>query len=925
VIALGFSSGLSASTGEPSAGAESFGNSTLRVHQAQAKRSPQCGASSSERRDRMSISSVAGIDHRLSTELGGGACCLSGGACEDVSDAGACAGLGGFYFEGASCAASPCGTGACCSGIACSLSDAFGCLSAGRDFAGAGTDCLSDPCGGGVGACCVDGSCTETGLDECDNSGGSWLGGGTLCAEEPCALGSCCQPGDCDELQQFECDNANGVFELGGDCGVGSCAVENDCSTDSLYTQTRDLPDAFTAYTSELGAGFERWDNYAGAAGAIEDVTWWGLDLELTPEGFVECSDPSGEFDVTFHTDLAGRPGDAVCSFRGVVERSPTGILYAGAELNEYRAQLPEACVQTSGWVSVVGGGDPSCWFLWMSSPDGDDRSLCDNCENRIESDDLALCLGGESEGIIGSCCDGSTGTCSDSVDISECVGLGQTFNAEALCSELDPPCAPTPGGCCQGEVGCSQELPNDCEVLGGDWLGAGAPCSFCPEVGACCTGQISCSIETEAECQDSGASWIGAGTVCDDCPTVPECRGASLFPQSPDGPGDFVAGTSEVGTLFSRAENFEQVAGATRAVRWWGVDLDNIEGTDNFIECVETDPTFDLIFSRDAGGVPGETLCESTVLADRIPTGLLYLGTELNEYRALLPASCPAVEGWLSIVGRGDPECWFLWMSAGLGDSHCEGCIPNEQDFDLSLCLAGPEGGAFGACCDDASGSCGDSIDIRQCTSPDLRFEANTLCGDLDPACGTVLGACCRGDATCDPTTFESCQFEGGIWQGPDTLCDSCPCVIPCPSGSEQEGEPQCSDGYIDNFNGGCDSGPPVFSTLEVGDTVCGSSGLFLDGLEVVGDSDWYQVEVEQAGTLTWSADSEFVSTISVLDASRGCPGTLISASSALECGTATLAVAVEPGTYWLVIEPSVFTDSAACPARYTATVGLQ
>ena len=916
--------------GEPTLAQESFSGAerSAPTRAAHAARGPTCRPSaSSVSAPRTVRSSPSGIDARTDAALGGGACCVAGGACEATPDVAACNSLGGFFFEGLSCADDPCGTGACCSEGSCSLSDAYGCLSGGRDFAGAGTDCLSDPCGDGVGACCSDGGCAETGLDACNLVEGSWLGAGTLCSDGPCETGSCCQPGVCEAIPQFECELAGGLFDVGGRCEPGACDVQNDCATDSLYAQTRDLPSGFTAYTSELAAGFERWENYSGAAGSIETVTWWGLDLELTPNGFIECTDPSGEFDVTLHADLAGRPGDAVCSFRGVVEQTATGIDYAGAELNEYRVDLPEACVLTQGWLSIVGGGDPDCWFLWMSSPIGDERSLCDNCEERNQPDDLALCLGGPSGGITGACCDGSTGTCTDGVDISECVGIGQTFSENALCGELDPPCAPTPGACCDGIGGCTGELPADCVASGGTWLGAGAPCSFCPIVGACCSNDESCTILTESDCGDIGASWIGPGSVCEDCPEVPECRGSSLFPQSPDGPDDFIAGTSEVGTAFSRSENFQEVAGPTRAVRWWGVDLDNIEGTDNFIECVESDPTFDLIFSEDAGGVPGETLCEATVLAQRDPLGLLYLGAELNEYRALLPEACPVVDGWLSIVGRGDPECWFLWMSAGVvgGESHCEGCIPEAQDFDLALCMAGPQGGVAGACCDDATAQCSDGVDISQCTSPSLRFSAETACSELDPACGTVLGACCRGDATCDPTTFDDCLTQGGQWQGADTLCDSCPCTIVCPGGAEIEGERTCSDGYIDNFNGGCGSNPPVFSTLDLGDNVCGTSGLFLDGLEVTADEDWYQVEVDEAGLLIWSATAEFVSTVSVLDATAGCPGTLLASASADECGTATISLSVEPGTYWLVVEPSIFTDAASCPASYTARVELQ
>ena len=48
--------------------------------------------------------------------------------------------------------------------------------------------------------------------------------------------------------------------------------------------------------------------------------------------------------------------------------RTEVGLQYLGADLNVYTATLPEPCVLTSGWVSILGVGDPDCWFLWMSS-----------------------------------------------------------------------------------------------------------------------------------------------------------------------------------------------------------------------------------------------------------------------------------------------------------------------------------------------------------------------------------------------------------------------------------------------------------------------------------------------------------------------------------------------------------------------------
>ena len=72
-------------------------------------------------------------------------------------------------------------------------------------------------------------------------------------------------------------------------------------------------------------------------------------------------------------------------------------------------------------------------------------------------------------------------------------------------------------------------------------------------------------------------------------------------------------------------------------------------------------------------------------------------------------------------------------------------------------------------------------------------------------------------------------------------------PCVVDCPAGAIDEGEGPLFDGYVDDFNGGCNSDPNVFShlTIDVGGctTVCGIGGYFLDSTgALLRDTDWYE-----------------------------------------------------------------------------------
>ena len=517
----------------------------------------------------------------------------------------------------------------------------------------------------------------------------------------------------------------------------------------------------------------------------------------------------------------------------------------------------------------------------------------------------------------VGACCFGLS--CAES-DAYSCITNGRDF-AGAGTSCLDDPCDAGVGACCFGDGTCTDSSPEDCGTAGGTWLGAGTSCALALcDLGACCTTN-DCVNEARYQCDEPDSTFYPG----EDCATNPcnDCPAGTLFGQQRDGPLDFTAGTSEAGTGFLRFEDFSGVGGTIEAVTWWGVDLDNIGGND-FIECEETDPTFIIGFHEDAGGVPGATVCSYTVTATRTPTGIFYLGAELNEYSAALAAPCVLVNGWISIEGRGDPECWFLWMSAGVGLSHCQGCQDDNQSFDLSVCLVGTEGGVFGACCDDSTGVCNDNVEITDCTAPGLRFSPDQLCADLDPPCGTIIGACCFPDATCSIETQADCGALGGNWLGADTICSSCPCLVPCPGGGFPEGEPVCEPNYVDEFNGGCDAETVVFSPISLGDTVCGEGGVFAIPGDMDADFDWYEITVGNI-ELVWSVESEFPVGLWIVDANAGCAGAVVLDSvGTLECEPASLSLSVDAGTYWLVVAAIAFTDESVCGAAYTATASI-
>ena len=81
-----------------------------------------------------------------------------------------------------------------------------------------------------------------------------------------------------------------------------------------------------------------------------------------------------------------------------------------------------------------------------------------------------------------------------------------------------------------------------------------------------------------------------------------------------------------------------------------------------------------------------------------------------------------------------------------------------------------------YGACCDDLTETCTDGVELRACGP--ARFAVDTLCADLDPACGAARGACCTGFACGPNIPAYICDLLNGSFQGPGSDCDPNPCT---------------------------------------------------------------------------------------------------------------------------------------------------
>jgi len=86
-------------------------------------------------------------------------------------------------------------------------------------------------------------------------------------------------------------------------------------------------------------------------------------------------------------------------------------------------------------------------------------------------------------------------------------------------------------------------------------------------------------------------------------------------------------------------------------------------------------------------------------------------------------------------------------------------------------------------------------------------------------------------------------------------------PCVIDLPSGwAQYELEPTLHDGYIDEYNGGCNSSaPPPFERID-SNCFLGRSGWYFGANGTgVRDTDWFLITIPSSGVLEITGDAEY------------------------------------------------------------------
>lgn len=314
-----------------------------------------------------------------------------------------------------------------------------------------------------------------------------------------------------------------GVVLMGA---VVSSSAAQECPPRTIYGQTPHDPNApWQVGLSELSQEILRYDDFLLSRALVCDVHWWGLLAHDPGNGLQDCVDGEPVFRIGFHADVEGHPGEALCVYEVVPTITHTGLLYGRNELLYFSVdELAPCCPVSAGWVSIMGMGDPGCWFYWMTSPEGNGLSYLEYGYPVFEEFDLSFCLTEDAGPSFGACCF-PVGLCQVREE-AECLSGGGIWQGPGTNCEPNPCPQPT-GACCFPDGRCQVLEEAECLSGGGVWQGPGVSCEPdpCPPApGACCFPDGQCQVLLEVDCLAAYGGWRGEGTSCEPNPCAPSC-----------------------------------------------------------------------------------------------------------------------------------------------------------------------------------------------------------------------------------------------------------------------------------------------------------------------------------------------------------------------------------------------------------------
>jgi hypothetical protein len=614
-----------------------------------------------------------------------GGCCLGDGSCSEETLAN-CDANGGVYFgDDTTCADGDCSTAACClSDMSCQDLTSAGCTALGGTLH-AGDDCSTWDCSVATpGDECVDAVAAVDGANPYDTTG--------MTPSQPQPDDAMCSASALawDNSQDFwfvwtaSVDDVYNIrtCENGYDTSMviyeGSCTNQIACNGDfgdgtgnngectAWYSQIDLNATAGTTYYIRMGG----WQGTAGA-GTLN------INVELPPVPGACCL--PGE------VCLDNLDSDSCATFGGVFAGEGTTC-----------DDDPSPCGSSGGFadecadagLAMLGANPFDTSLMTPSTPEPDETQ----CEGTFldwtgSSDGWFSFVAGSTASHNFNTCDAAgydtsmvlyEGTCDNQV---ACNGDGSgSDGCQAYYSELDFAC--TAGntyyirlGGWQGDVGSatlniSVDDPN--------------------ATAACCDAGACLGDMTNAACDTAGGTWVeGESCATYACPQ-PACPGAQVS-QNVHGVDDgWSAGTSTMDTGVADYMRAESVNLASMSdVSVWGLQL---YYSGSWASC-SNDYGFNVRAYDDAGGMPGAVSSEALdAPAVKTATGMLYAGL-YEGFRFDMDFAATNV-GWIGLQSASDGlNCWFLWMSSGIGDGSSAlstdgGAWDMSYAYDLALCI---------------------------------------------------------------------------------------------------------------------------------------------------------------------------------------------------------------------------------------------
>ena len=133
-------------------------------------------------------------------------------------------------------------------------------------------------------------------------------------------------------------------------------------------------------------------------------------------------------------------------------------------------------------------------------------------------------------------------------------------------------------------------------------------------------------------------------------------------------------------------------------------------------------------------------------------------------------------------------------------------------------------------------------------------------------------------------------------------------PCAI-------DENEPIIQDDEKDTVNGGCNSNPAVFTSINVGDVYCGLTNTFTYNTASSRDTDWYKIVLTETKDLYWSVEAECEINIFIISDDGSCNFyNNVASNTNIPANTLGQTHFVcTPGTWYFWVGPSQFSGVSA------------